>query len=161
MDDIRENRRVLRMPAVLKRGEQVGDALERATVTRPERPLELRIAQHAPGCPLLVQENRFVDVTENTTVAPHRNQPRNHGRGDFVQVVRRDIIHSPTEEAALRCPQHKSENVIVDLQVQRAKVTSCQINYQKSFIVDIISCSESSRERWRQCLHSDRVKLRQ
>ena len=67
------------MPAVLERGEQIEAALERVAVARPERPLELRIARHAPGRPLLAQENRLIGLADVAAIVPHRVQPRDHG----------------------------------------------------------------------------------
>ena len=100
------------MPAVLERGKQVEAALERVAVARPERPLELRVARHTPSCPLLAQEDRLKGLADVATVISHRTQPRNHGREELVQAVRRDVAHRATEEVALRGPQHGDEVVM-------------------------------------------------
>ena len=108
----REVQRVLRMPAVLERGEQVEAALERVAVARPERPPKLRVARHASGRPLLSQENRLIGLADVAAIVPHRVQPCDHGREELVQAVRRDVTHRATEEVALRGPQHGGKVVM-------------------------------------------------
>ena len=68
---VREVQRVLRVPAVLERGEQAEAALERVAVARPERPLELRVARHASGRLLLAQENRFKGLADVVVVVSY------------------------------------------------------------------------------------------
>lgn len=100
------------MPAVLERSKQVEAALERIAVARPERPLELRVARHASSRPLLSQENRLIGLADVAAVVPHRIQPRDYGREELVQAVRRNVTHRATEEVALRGPQHGGEVVM-------------------------------------------------
>lgn len=100
------------MPAVLERSKQVEAALERVAVARPERPLELRVARHTPSCPLLAQGDRLKGLADVATVVSHRIHPRDHGREELVQAVRRDVTHRTTEEVALRGPQHGGEIIM-------------------------------------------------
>ena len=107
-----EVQRVLRVPAVLERGEQIEAALERVAVARPELPLELRVTRHTPGRPLLAQKDGLIGLPDVTTVIPHHVQPRDHGREELVQAVRRNVTHRATEEVALRGPQHRGKVVM-------------------------------------------------
>lgn len=100
------------MPAALESGEQAEATIEHVAVARPERPLKLRVTRHAPGRPLLSQENRLIGLADVAAIVPHRVQPRNHGREELVQAVRRDVTHRATEEVTLRGTQHGGEVVM-------------------------------------------------
>ena len=110
----REVQRVLRMSAVLEHGEQIKAATECVAVARPELPLELRVARHASGCPLLAQENRLIGLTSVAAVTPYHIQLRDYGREELVQAVRRDIAHRATEEITFRGPQHRDVVVMYE-----------------------------------------------
>ena len=82
------------MPAILKRGEQIYAALERVAVARPERPLELHVARHAPSSPLFDQEGRLIGFADVAAAVPYQVQPRDHEREELVRAVRRNITHT-------------------------------------------------------------------
>lgn len=56
--------RVLLVIAVLERGEQIETSLERIAVARPERPLKLFVARHAPGRSLFAQKDGLVGLAD-------------------------------------------------------------------------------------------------
>ena len=78
------------------RSEQIEAALKRMEVARPKRLLELHVARHASSRPLLSQENRLIGLTNVAAIVPRRVQPRDHGREELVQAVRRDVTHRAT-----------------------------------------------------------------
>ena len=100
------------MPAVLERGEQVEAPLERVAVAHPERPLELRVARHAPCRPFLSQKDCLEGLSDVSAVLLNRPQAGNDGREELVQAVRRHVAHGTSEEVALRGPQHGGEVVV-------------------------------------------------
>lgn len=108
----REVQRVLRVPAVLERCEQVEPPLERVAVARPEGSLELGVARHAPSSPILPQQDGLEGLADVPTVLSHRRKPRNHGREELVQAVRGDVACRATKEIALRSPQDGREIVV-------------------------------------------------
>lgn len=89
----REVQRVLHVPAVLERSEQVEATLECVAVARPKRPLKLSVARHAPSRPLLAQKNRLVGLSDVATVVSHRIQPRDHRREELAQSVCNDVTN--------------------------------------------------------------------
>ena len=108
----REVQRVLRVITVLERGEQVEPPLERVAIARLEGSLELGVARHAPGSPLLTQKNGLEGLADVPAVLPHRRKSRDHGREELVQAIRGDVACRTTEEIALDGAQDGDEVIV-------------------------------------------------